>query len=102
MLSEACVTGYLDAQVLGAAWQAVLQILPHERNYDLQMVKQLAAEVCDCCDLSSIKEANGVELEHGIPDQTYSILRGDTCKTLAVVELKSTGVVQSMLHVISL
>lgn len=48
MLSEACVTGYLDAQVLGAAWQAVLQILPHERDYDLQMVKQLPTEVCDC------------------------------------------------------
>lgn len=46
MLSEGCVTGYLDAQVLGAAWQAVLQLLPKERDYDLQMVKQVAAAVC--------------------------------------------------------
>lgn len=46
MLSEGCVTGYLDAQVLGAAWQAVLQLLPKDRDYDLQMVKQVPATVC--------------------------------------------------------
>lgn len=46
MMSEGCVTGYLDAQVLGAAWQAVLQMLPKERDYDLQMVKQVPAKVC--------------------------------------------------------
>lgn len=45
MLSEGCVTGYLDAQVLGAAWQAVLQMLPKERDYDLEMVKQVPAAV---------------------------------------------------------
>lgn len=48
MLSEGCVTGYLDAQVLGAAWQAVLQMLPKDRDYDLEMVKQVPAEVCLC------------------------------------------------------
>lgn len=48
MLSEGCVTGYLDAQVLGAAWQAVLQLLPKERDYDLQMVKQVPATVSLC------------------------------------------------------
>lgn len=41
MLSEGCVTSYLDAQILGAAWQAVLQMLPDKRDYDLQMVKQV-------------------------------------------------------------
>lgn len=45
MMSEACVTSYLDAQVLGAGWQVVLQMLPDERDYDLQMVKQVALEV---------------------------------------------------------
>lgn len=45
MMSEGSVTGYLDAQVLIAAWQAVLQMLPQERNYDVQMVKQTAIEV---------------------------------------------------------
>lgn len=45
MLSEGCVTGYLDAQVLGAAWQTVLQMLPNERDYDLEMVKQVPAAV---------------------------------------------------------
>lgn len=48
MLSEGCVTGYLDAQVLGAAWQAVLQMLPNDRDYDLEMVKQVPVEVCLC------------------------------------------------------
>lgn len=43
MLSEGCVTGYLDAQVLGAAWQAVLQMVPKDRDYDLEMVKQVPA-----------------------------------------------------------
>lgn len=46
MLSEGCVTAYLDAQVLGAAWQAVLQLLPKDRDYDLQMVKQASTSVC--------------------------------------------------------
>lgn len=41
MLSEGCVTSYLDVQILGAAWQAVLQMLPDQRDYDLQMVKQV-------------------------------------------------------------
>lgn len=50
MLSEGCVTGYLDAQVLGAAWQAVLQLLPKDRDYDLQMVKQVPATVCVSAD----------------------------------------------------
>lgn len=60
MLSEACVTGYLDAQVLGAAWQAVLQILPRERDYDLQMVKQLPAEVCNFSHSpTTFQDANG-------------------------------------------
>lgn len=45
MMSEACVTSYLDVQVLGAAWQIVLQMLPDDRDYDLQMVKQAALEV---------------------------------------------------------
>lgn len=45
MMSEGCVTAYLDAQVLGAAWQAVLQMVPEERNYDLQMVKQVPVVV---------------------------------------------------------
>lgn len=45
MLSEGCVTGYLNAQVLGEAWQAVLQMLPEERDYDVQMVKQVTAAV---------------------------------------------------------
>lgn len=46
MMSEASVTGYLDAQVLVAAWQAVLQMLPERREYDVQMVKQAPVEVC--------------------------------------------------------
>lgn len=46
MLSEGCVTSYLDAQVLGAAWQVVLQMVPQERDYDLQMVKQATITVC--------------------------------------------------------
>lgn len=45
MLSEGSVTGYLDSQVLIAAWQAVLQMLSHDREYDLQMVKQVRVEV---------------------------------------------------------
>lgn len=45
MLSEGSVTGYLDSQVLIAAWQAVLQMLPLQREYDLQMVKQIAVVV---------------------------------------------------------
>lgn len=45
MMSEASVTGYLDAQVLVAAWQAVLQMVPEQREYDLQMVKQAPVEV---------------------------------------------------------
>lgn len=46
MLSEGCVTGYLDAQILGAAWQAVLQMVPKQRDYDLQMAKQIPVVVC--------------------------------------------------------
>lgn len=45
MLSEGSVTGYLDSQVLIAAWQAVLQMLPLDRDYDLQMVKQVSVVV---------------------------------------------------------
>lgn len=41
MLSEACVSSHLDVQILGVAWQAVLQMLPDERDYDLRMVKQV-------------------------------------------------------------
>lgn len=45
MMSEACITSYLDIQVLGAVWQIVLLMLPDERDDDLQMVKQGAFEV---------------------------------------------------------
>lgn len=45
MLSEGCVSAYLDAQILGAAWQAVLQMVPEQRNYDLQMAKQIPVVV---------------------------------------------------------
>lgn len=34
MLTEGSVTGYLDSQVLIAAWQAVLQMLPQDREYN--------------------------------------------------------------------
>lgn len=47
MISEASVTGYLDAQVLVAAWKAVLQMLPERRIYDVQMVNQ--APLCLHC-----------------------------------------------------
>lgn len=45
MLSEGMVTSYLDTQVLFAAWQAVLRMVPAIRNYDLEMVKQAPIEV---------------------------------------------------------
>lgn len=45
MLSEGCMTSYLDVQVLGAAWQVVLQILPDERDYELQMGKEVSLVV---------------------------------------------------------
>lgn len=40
MVSEACVTSYICAQGLGAAQQTVLQMLPDQRDFVLQMVKQ--------------------------------------------------------------
>lgn len=45
MLSEVSVTGYVDTQVLIVAWQAVLQMLPRERQDDLQLVKQIRVQV---------------------------------------------------------
>lgn len=45
MLSEGCVTSYLDVQILGAAWQVVLQMIPDERDYELQMGKQFSLVV---------------------------------------------------------
>lgn len=39
-------------------------------------------------------------MQDGIPDQTYSVLRGKKCEAIAVVELKSIGVVKGMLSVI--
>lgn len=45
VLSEGYVTNYLDAEILVPAWQAVLQMLPDDRDYDLQMVKQVSLVV---------------------------------------------------------
>lgn len=45
MVSEAMVTSYLDTQVLFAAWQAVLRMVPATRDYDLEMVKQAPVDV---------------------------------------------------------
>lgn len=45
MRSEACVTSYLDVQVLRAAWHIILQMLPDERYDDLQIVNHVALEV---------------------------------------------------------
>lgn len=39
-------------------------------------------------------------IQEGIPDQIFSVLRGDKCHNLAVVELKSARVVKGMLSVI--
>lgn len=39
-------------------------------------------------------------IQEGIRDQIFSVLRGDKCHNLAVVELKSAGVVKGMLSVI--
>lgn len=38
--------------------------------------------------------------QDGVPDQTFSILRGDKCEALALVEFKSIGVVNGMVSVI--
>lgn len=70
-------------------------MLPKDREYDLEMVKQVPAAVCPFLtpffplspplvtelgtDLCSIG---------GTPDQTFSILREDTRRSLAVVELE--------------
>lgn len=40
-------------------------------------------------------------IQKGVPDQTFSILRGNTCEPFLMVEFKSTGVIQAMLSVIS-
>lgn len=45
MVSEGMVAAYLDTQVLFAAWQAVLRMVPPVRNYDLEMVKQAPIDV---------------------------------------------------------
>lgn len=39
-------------------------------------------------------------MHKGVPDQTFSILRGNTCEPLVMVEFKSTGVIKEMLSVI--
>lgn len=40
-------------------------------------------------------------MQKGVPDQTFCILRGNTCEPLVMVEFKSTGVIKAMLSVIS-
>lgn len=45
MLSDGCSPSDLDVQILGAAWLAAQQMLPDERDYDLQMVKHASLEV---------------------------------------------------------
>lgn len=39
--SVECIPGWIDAQILAASWQAVLRMLPDQRDYDLQVVKQV-------------------------------------------------------------
>lgn len=41
MVSESPLATFLDGQILGVAWQAVLEMLPENRDYDLQLVKQI-------------------------------------------------------------
>lgn len=35
-------------------------------------------------------------MQEGTPDQTYSVLTGDKCENMAILELKSLGVVKGM------
>lgn len=100
MLSAGCVAGYLDAQVLGAAWQVVLQMVPQERDYDLQMVKQASLMVCLPSDTYKLTKLTISLVQDATPTQTYSVLRGDKCENLAIVELKAPGVVKAMLPLI--
>lgn len=46
MQPQGCAPGHLDAQVLRAAWQMVLQMVPLVRHYDLQVVEDSQIMVC--------------------------------------------------------
>lgn len=95
--------------MLGAARPTVLQMLPKDREYDLEMVKQVPAAVSPfLAPFFPLSPPQVSELDTnlcsigGTPDQTFSFLRGDTRRSLAVVELKSSGIVKAMLPVIRL
>lgn len=46
--SEADVATYLQSQVLNPTWQAVLAMLPNERDYELMATKPFETDVCVC------------------------------------------------------